>query len=83
MEHVEIKLGQDDFFDQIVRDGLPEGGDLVMITKDVATDEGRPAVCLSFTVQLPDGKHAKAQVVTTVRMFQAMAAALVGRYGNL
>lgn len=82
MEHVQIKLGDDAVFDECVHNALPEGGDLMMVTKDNATKGGRPAVCLTFTVQLPGGTLARAQTVVTGRNFALMAAAFRGRYGS-
>lgn len=82
MEHVQVLLGNDAEFDKAVHAGLPEGGDLIMITKDRATQAGRPAVCLAFTVQQTDGQLKPVQVVITGRNFAMMCAAFRGRYGE-
>lgn len=82
MEHAAIHLADDNLFDKMVHDGLPEGCDLTMVTKDSGTEGGRPVVCLSFTVQLPDKSLRRAQCVVTGRIFAIMAGAFRGRYGD-
>lgn len=82
MEMVRLQLGQDDLFDQSVHGGLPEGGDLTFVTKDHGTVERWAAVCITWTVRLPDGTPARAQCVTTVRALVAALAGLRGRYGD-
>jgi hypothetical protein len=85
MEHVQISLddGTGAKFDEALRDTLPDGGDLRVVTKDNGTVGGRPIVMLTFTAQLPDGSVRRVQTVTTVRQFQAVAAAIRGRYGEV
>lgn len=82
MEHLSIQLDQPELFDQLAHGGLPCGNDLQVVTKPKATAEGKPAVVIAFSVQLPDGKVVQAQVVTTVALFQMAAAAMRGRYGG-
>lgn len=79
---VKIKLADDLLFDKLVHNALSDCADVTMVTKDVATRAGRPAVCISFTVQLPNGDLARAQTVITGRNFAAMVAAFRGRYGT-
>jgi len=81
MEHITLKMGNDAEFDRIVREGLPEGQDLTIVTKDIGTAAGKPVVVLTFTVQQKDGTEARAQVVTTYNALEMAAAALRGRYG--
>lgn len=82
MEHVNIKLNNPAEFDQAVHGGLPEGGDITLITKDRATEGGAAAVVLAWTVQLPGGGVALAQAVTTVKCLKMALAALQGRYDD-
>jgi hypothetical protein len=87
MEGIRVKFSDDKLFDDCVHgtDGfltLRDGGDLSVISKDNATEGGRPAVCLTFTVQLPDGRLARAQTVITGRLFAMLGAAFRGRYGD-
>lgn len=77
MEHVKIDLCAD-AFDRIVHRGLPEGGDLEVAVKAGATVNGKAAVAIGFSVQLPDGSKAYAQVVTTAANFLGAAAAVRG-----
>lgn len=46
-------------------DALPELGDLAILVKPEATQQGRPGVCFTFHVRLPNGELATAQAVTT------------------
>jgi hypothetical protein len=85
MQELRIQLGESDTFDNVVhgRDGvttLRDGGDLRVVTKDGATDQGRAIACLSFTVEV-DGKLVRAKTVTTVQLLVGLMSALVGRYG--
>ena len=82
MEHVVIKLddGTGHEFDEALKGTLPDAGDLKVITKNDATVGGKPAVMLTFTVQLPDGTMQRVQTVTTAKMFVSAAAAVKGRY---
>jgi hypothetical protein len=73
----------DERFDAAVHDGLPEGGDLEAIVKDGATIDGAPAVCFTFTVELPDGTLARAQSVTTARLVCALGAAIKGHLDRI
>jgi len=79
MELIAIKFNDAAAFDASVSNGLPEGGDLTLITKDRSTAEGRAAACLTFTA-LVDGKEVPVQVVTSVRILLTALAALKGRY---
>lgn len=74
-------LANDAEYDRRVHDALPECGDVVFVTKDRATVRGRPGVCISFSVRLPDGSIGKVQAVMTGRNFAMVAAAFRGRYG--
>lgn len=83
MEHISLLLNQGEEFDKITANSLPHGSDLRLITKDGATQNGNAAAMLTFTAQLPDGTHATAQIVTTVKNLQMAFAGLNGRYGPL
>lgn len=83
MEAVTILLDKPAEFDAAVHGGLKEGQDLHFISKDDATEDGKPAVVITFTVQLPDGALARAQCVTTAALIQSVGSALAGRYGHL
>lgn len=81
MEAFGIKLNDGKSFDTILAGSLPEGGDATLITKDHGTVGGKPAIMLTFSVQLPDGTPAVAQVVTTLKIFLAAAEVLKAKYG--
>lgn len=86
MESLPINLNDAELFDKTVhgQDGvrtLMDAGDLRLITKDNATDSGRALACLTFTVDV-DGKPARVQTVTTVRLLTTALHALLGRYGH-
>lgn len=87
MEVITVQLNKPEEFERlrIGTDGakvLPEGCDLQFVTKDGATDEGAAAVIIAFSVQLPDGRIARAQAVTTVKLLLQTARILRARYGD-
>ncbi|MBA3481711.1 MAG: hypothetical protein H0T51_07840 [Pirellulales bacterium] len=57
---------------------LPEYGDLAFYVKPGATAEGKAAVVVTFTVQLPDGSSARAQAVTTAALIESALGAFRG-----
>lgn len=71
MEAVRVMLS-DEEFDRAVhgppegQPSLPEGGDLAIYVKKGATEGGRAAAVITFTVQVPGGARRRAQCVTTV-----------------
>ncbi len=83
MENLKINLNDKNTFNQILKNSLADGGDASIVTLDDATVGGQPAVMVYFSVQLPDGKTATAQTVTTMKLFLTMAGALNAKYGYL
>lgn len=82
-EHNTVKLADAAEFDKLVSgECLQEGGDIRFVTKSHATQEGRAAVCITFTVKLPDGTLARAQAVTTARLFCLAAKMMEQRHGT-
>lgn len=83
MEHITCTLDAE-AFDKAIQtqpDGppvLPEGGDIQFIFKPEATLKGNPAVCITFSVMMPDGTIAKAQAVTTVKCLDMVAGCIRG-----
>lgn len=82
-----IRIGNsDELFDKALHGGLdgetlpilPGNGDMAVFIKRHATVHGNPAVCVTFTVQLPDGSFARAQTVTTLANFESVFAAIRG-----
>ena len=61
------------------KDILQDGGDLTLVTKNNATVAGKPAVMLTFSVEV-DGKLRQAQTVTTVAALLTATAALKEKY---
>lgn len=82
MNVLNVQLNGIERFDEVIGNSLPEGGDLEIITKDVGTKSGRACVMFTFTVELPDGSLARAQTVTSMRMFRAIANAIVSTYDD-
>jgi hypothetical protein len=73
-----------ELFDAIIQgtaphDTLPEGGDLMLITKHGGTESERAIAMLTFTVEV-GGKMRRAQAVTTVKLLKACLKMLNGRY---
>ena len=85
---LDIKLDRPLDYDRVIgsKDGVLTlkdlGNDLTVITKSNATVTGRALAVITFTVQLPDGRLARAQTVTSVRNLAALGRALIARYGN-
>lgn len=83
MEHVECCL-DDKKFDEAVHGSvedllvLPECGDLAFYVKKNATVKGKPMVVVTFHVQLPDKRIARAQAVTTLANFEGVMACMRG-----
>lgn len=82
MEHLELQINDIDGFDAVMKSSLPDTGDLKIITKDAGTEGGRGIVMFTFTVQLPDGTLARAQTVTSMRSFRAIASAVAATYND-
>jgi hypothetical protein len=82
MESVDVALSAEKFDAAVHGNGvdpvLPECGDLAFYVKSNATDGGKPAVVVTFTVRLPDGSLAKAQAVTTLANFETVCACVRG-----
>lgn len=78
VEHLNLVLDGGETFDRLLREGLPEGGDLTVAAKPYATQQHSTAVLLSWTVKLPDGSLARVQAVTTAACFMAAARGLSG-----
>ena len=85
MEHIEVTLNDKAAFDQAVSGdaSLNSRGDLEFITIDNGTDEGRPAVVITFSVRLPDNSGGyRAQCVATVRELNIVLSKIQARYGD-
>jgi len=86
LEHIALILNNAAAFDAVVHgtDGVPtllEGGDVRIITKDDATEDGCAVAVITFTVEV-DGKPMRAQAVVTVRLLTSTLRVLHARYGN-
>jgi len=81
MEKLEIKLNNIGRFDEVIQNSLPDGGDLEIITKDAGMQSGRGIVMFTFTVDV-GGKACRAQTVTTMRNFRAIAMAIASTYDD-
>lgn len=83
MESVKVELSDKKFDEAIHGDAenllvLPECGDLAFYVKKDATVNGNPMIVVTFQVQLPDKRIARAQAVTTLANFEAVAACIRG-----
>lgn len=81
MEQLSARLGDVELFDQLNQTGLLDGGDLMIVTKDAGTVSGKPAIMLTFSVQLPNGRLTVARTVTTLYLLSNAVRALEARYG--
>jgi hypothetical protein len=76
-------LNDAEAFDQAVHGSpgekvLPDFGDAAFLRKARATIQGQAGICITFTVQLPDGTKARAQTVVTEANFLMAADACRG-----
>lgn len=83
MESLNVKIDAD-LFDRAVHGGLDENpvlaeaGDLAIYAKPNATVQGNGMVVITFTVRCPDGTMARAQAVTTAKLFAFATGAVRG-----
>ncbi len=82
MEQLKLKTNNVERFDEVIRDSLRDCGDMEIVTKDAGMQSGRGIVMVTFTVELPDGTLRRAQSVTSMRMFRAIAHAIVATYDD-
>lgn len=80
METLNILIDQPDDFDKVLKDSLPECGDLVVITKHDAMQSGAAGVMITFTVKLPDGTFKRVQAVTSMKLFRSVTQIFLGTY---
>lgn len=80
MQHLPVTIDKAEEFDDAVHNSLQDGGDLKILTKRAATQGGRAAVCLTFSVEV-DGKIERVQTVTTARLFIMASRAVEGAHG--
>lgn len=83
MESVSLILRNADKYDDAVYGGLPQASTMDLITKDGATEGGRPGVVVTFLAQLPDGSLVRAQATTTVRLLLAALRGLQAAHPGL
>jgi hypothetical protein len=86
MEELKIRLNDPKLFDAMCHgaDGvrtLPSGDLCSIITKDGGMEFGRACALITFEVEV-DGKIARAQYTTSVRLLVATLHVLMGRYGH-
>ena len=62
-------------YDRVLRDCPPEGGDLELVVKRGATESGKAAVLVHFTVKVR-GKLLGVQAVTTLAALRAVVDAI-------
>ena len=80
--HLPISIDPEKF-DKAVHGGLDhpvlqDAGDLAIFVKPNATEGGRAAAVLTFTVKLPDGSLARVQTATTAGVLEMAFGALKG-----
>lgn len=81
MEHLQVRLNDVTRYDEIIQNSIPDCGDLEIITKDAGMVSGRGIVMFTFTANI-EGKLHRVQTVTTMRMFRAIANAIVSTYDD-
>lgn len=81
MEKLTVQLNNIERFDEVIKNSLPDGGDLEVITKDAGMVSGRGIVMFTFSVDV-GGEVKRVQTVTTMRNFRAIANAIVSTYDD-
>lgn len=81
MEHLQVKLNDIERVDEVIKNSLPDGGDLEIITKDDGMVSGRGIVMFTFSVDI-GGEIRRVQTVTTMRLFRSIANAIVSTYDD-
>lgn len=79
MEAVNIVFN-DETFDRLVHEALPQASTVTFAVKESATVSGRAGVVVAFDVQLPDGTMRRAQATLTLRSLQTVLGGIVQRY---
>lgn len=82
MESIELCLSDAPQFDALLECGLPEGGDLKIITKEDGLNEGLSAAMITFSVQLPDGNVERAQAVVSIRELRTVLREILTHHGR-
>lgn len=82
MEKLNIVLNNPDAYKQVLDNGLPECGDLTIITLDFATIGNNAGALIAFTVMPPEGETELVQAAVTVANLIALARILQGRYND-
>lgn len=77
---ITILLDDHEVYDRVIKNSIPDEGDLTLVTKDHGMQSGRAIAMLTFHVHTPDGERKVAQTVVSVRILMTMLAALKGRY---
>lgn len=69
-------------YDEVLDDSLRQAGDVEIIVKHDAMMSGRAAVMVTLDVELPDGTIARAQGVTTMRIFRSLCSTVLTAYDD-
>ncbi len=76
IEIAEVFLDDSKMYDQIVREGMAEQGDIKIVSKSNATVGGNPGVVIGFTTTA-----GPVQAVTTLKLFIHAAQVLAAHHG--
>lgn len=78
-EKLEVKINDEPRYREVLSNSLQEYGDMEIITLDSALQSGNAGVMITFSVHV-NGQKKRVQSVTTMKMFRAVANALVTTY---
>lgn len=84
-ETINIALDRPDLYDKYVHGepgvrSLAQAGPVSVVTKHKVTTKGNSGAVVTFLVVLPDGTHARAQAVVTMKLLLASLKVLDARY---
>lgn len=80
MEKLELKINKPELYNAVLKDSLPDFGDIEIITKHGVTKAGQAGVMITFSVQMPNGEKKRVQTCTTMSLFRAVTAAFQSTY---
>ncbi len=72
-----------DQYDKALKGTLPDDGQVKIIVKDRATEQGDPGVMVTFGVEVDDGRFEQAQTCITAKLFTSAARAILARFPHL
>lgn len=81
MEKFELKINKPERWGEVLKDSLPDYGDVEIITKHGVTKGGQAGVMITFSVDV-NGERKRVQTVTTMALFRAVSSSFQSTYSD-